>query len=179
MAKFPDKTAIVSETQSWTFRQLNEHSNRIANVFHSHGYKKGDVVALLLENRPEFVATWLGLSKIGVITPLINTNLRGPSLLHSITVAKGTALIYGEGFVTAVEDILKDLPSNVALYQFNNQTKSPVHGNAKDLTTLLEAACKDKLPASADRPSHHDKLVYIYTSGTTGLPKAAVISHSR
>ncbi|XP_075169507.1 fatty acid transport protein 2 isoform X1 [Haematobia irritans] len=179
VSKFPDKTVIVSETQSWTYRQLNEFSNRMANVFHSHGYKKGDVVGLLLENRAEFVGTWLGLSKIGVITPLINTNLRGPSLLHSITVAKCNAFIYGEGFTDAIETILKDLPSNIALYQFNNEPNSPVSGNAKDLTTLLETAAKDKLASSAERPSHHDKLVYIYTSGTTGLPKAAVISHSR
>ncbi|XP_073846334.1 fatty acid transport protein 2 isoform X2 [Musca autumnalis] len=179
VSKNPDKLVIVSETQSWTFRQLNEYSNRIANVFHSHGYKKGDVVALLMENRAEFVGTWLGLSKIGVITPLINTNLRGPSLLHSITVAKCSALIYGESFTEAVEFILKDLPSNIALYQYNNELRAPVSGTAKDLATLLDAACKDKLPASAESPSHHDKLVYIYTSGTTGLPKAAVISHSR
>lgn len=179
VSKFPDKLVIVSETQSWTYRQLNEFSNRMANVFHSHGYKKGDVVALLMENRAEFVGTWLGLSKIGVITPLINTNLRGPSLLHSITVAKCSALIYGESFTDAVEFILKDLPSNVALYQYNNEIQKPVNGNAKDLATLLDAAPKDKIPTSAERPSHHDKLVYIYTSGTTGLPKAAVISHSR
>lgn len=179
VANFPDKVAIVSDTQSLTFRQLNEFSNRIANVFHGHGYKKGDVVGLLLENRPEFVGTWLGLSKIGVITPLINTNLRGPSLLHSITVANCTAFIYGEAFVEAMNDISKEIPSNIALYQFNNEANQPINGTAKDLTTLLDAAPKDKLPASADRPTHHDKLVYIYTSGTTGLPKAAVISHSR
>ncbi|XP_061402933.1 long-chain fatty acid transport protein 4 [Musca vetustissima] len=179
VSKNPDKLVIVSETQSWTFRQLNEYSNRIANVFHSHGYKKGDVVALLMENRAEFVGTWLGLSKIGVITPLINTNLRGPSLLHSITVAKCSALIYSESFTEAIEFILKDLPSNVALYQYNEEPRTAVSGNAKDLKELLETACKDKLPASAERPSHHDKLLYIYTSGTTGLPKAAVISHSR
>lgn len=179
VAKSPEKVAIVSETHSWTFRQLNEFSNRIANVFHSHGYKKGDVVGLLLENRPEFVGTWLGLSKIGVITPLINTNLRGPSLLHSITVAKCTAFIYGEGFSDAMNDISKEIPLNIALYQINNEVSKPVNGTAKDLSTLLEAAAKDKLPASVDPPNHHDKLVYIYTSGTTGLPKAAVISHSR
>lgn len=179
MAKYPDKIAIVSETHSFTFRQLNEFSNRVANVFYSHGYKKGDVVGLLLENRPEFVGIWLGLSKIGVITPLINTNLRGPSLLHSITVAKCSAIIYGEAFVEAMNVVLKDLPSNVALYQFNNEINQPVNGTAKDFCTLLNNAAKDGVTGSFERVSHHEKLVYIYTSGTTGLPKAAVISHSR
>jgi solute carrier family 27 (fatty acid transporter), member 1/4 len=48
-----------------------------------------------MENRPEFVATWLGLSKIGVVTPLINHNLKKQSLLHSITIAGSNALIFG------------------------------------------------------------------------------------
>lgn len=83
----------------WTFREVNEYSNRIANVFHAHGYKRGDTVGLLLENRPEYVATWLGLSKLGVIVPLINNNLRMDSLLHSITVANCNALIFGEDYL--------------------------------------------------------------------------------
>ncbi|EDW10817.2 long-chain fatty acid transport protein 4 isoform X1 [Drosophila mojavensis] len=185
VARQPDKLAIVSESQKWTFRQLNEHANRVANVFHSHGYKKGDVVGLLLENRAEFVGTWLGLSKIGVITPLINTNLRGASLQHSIKVGNCTALIYGVSYRSAVMDIAKDLPAHVALYQFNDETTAAVptegiaQGLAQQLNTLLESAAKDKVAAGASRADHHDKLVYIYTSGTTGLPKAAVITHSR
>lgn len=185
VAQHPDKLAIVSETQEWTFRQLNEHANRVANVFHSHGYKKGDVVGLLLENRAEFVAIWLGLSKIGVITPLINTNLRGASLQHSIKVGQCTALIYGLAYRSAVMDIAKDLPAHVALYQFNDESKTeePIdglsQGLAQQLNALLETAPKDKVAAGASRPDHQDKLVYIYTSGTTGLPKAAVITHAR
>lgn len=176
----PEKVAVVSETQRWTFRQVNEHANRVANVLQAQGYQKGDVVALLLENRAEYVATWLGLSKIGIITPLINTNLRGPSLLHSITVAHCNALIYGEDFTEAVADITKDLPANLTLFQFNNEnnnSQSDAVKQAKNLNTLLSAA-SDAKPGKT-QVAHHDKLVYIYTSGTTGLPKAAVISHSR
>ncbi|KAH8297174.1 hypothetical protein KR044_005825, partial [Drosophila immigrans] len=185
VAQYPDKLAIVSETQQWTFRQLNEHANRVANVFHSHGYKKGDVVGLLMENRCEFVATWLGLSKLGVITPLINTNLRGASLQHSIKVGNCTALIYSISFRAAVMDIAKDLPAHVALYQFNDGDNSSeasdglTQGLAQHLNPLLQSAAKDKVAAGATRADHQDKLVYIYTSGTTGLPKAAVITHSR
>lgn len=74
---------------------MEEYSNKIANIFKSHGYRKGDIVALFLENKPEFVCIWLGLSKIGVIVPLINTNLRLNSLVHSITIAKTQAVIFG------------------------------------------------------------------------------------
>lgn len=49
-----------------------------------------------MENRPEFICIWLGLSKIGVIIPLINSNLKQESLLHSITVANCNAVIFSE-----------------------------------------------------------------------------------
>ncbi|XP_017482804.1 PREDICTED: LOW QUALITY PROTEIN: long-chain fatty acid transport protein 4-like [Rhagoletis zephyria] len=175
----PDKVAIISETQSWTFLQLSEFSNRIAEIFHSHGYKKGDVVGLMLENRAEYVGIWLGLSKCGIITALINTNLKGPSLLHSITVAKCAALIYGEDFYDMIANIASDIPAK--LFQFNNEINKPVRNSAEDLATLLHSSANDKAQPfnSTQHPNHHDKLMYIYTSGTTGLPKAAVISHSR
>lgn len=159
--------------------QVSDYSNRVANVFHTHGYKHGDVVGLLLENRPEFVATWLGLSKLGIIIPLINHNLRKNALVHSITVAKCNALILGESLREAVSEITESLPSSLALYQFNDAPQQAVMANAKDLTTLMQDASKELPTANVKKADHHDKLLYIYTSGTTGLPKAAVITHSR
>uniref|UniRef100_A0A1B0GBY8 long-chain-fatty-acid--CoA ligase n=1 Tax=Glossina morsitans morsitans TaxID=37546 RepID=A0A1B0GBY8_GLOMM len=178
-AKHPDKIAIVSETQTWTFRNLNEFSNQVANVFLTHGYKKSDVVGVMLGNCPEYVGIWLGLSKIGVITALINTNLRGQSLLHSIAVAKCTAIIYGETFAQVVDDISKKIPSNIAFYQINDDLNTPVKSPSTNLTSLLKTAGTEQISAPVEHSLHHDKLLYIYTSGTTGLPKAAVISHSR
>lgn len=100
VAKHPQKACLIYEGREWTFREVNEFSNRIANLFQQNGYKRGDVVALFMENRPEFVCTWLGLSKIGVIVPLINTNLRQTSLLHSVQIAKSQALIYSESLAS-------------------------------------------------------------------------------
>lgn len=182
-ASHPEKICVIYEDQEWTFRDINEFSNRVANLFHLHGYKRGDVICLLLENRPEFIGIWLGLSKIGIITPLINTNQQGPSLVHSIVVAESNALIYGEQFTKSIQDISNELykkvPSSFNLYQLNNEINKPHKQFAKDLTTLLESVPKAKGPANVEKVDHHDKLLYIYTSGTTGLPKAAVISHSR
>lgn len=110
--KYPHREAIVFENRSFTFLevkyvdlifdltnhadlQLEEFANKVANVFKSQGYKKGDVVALFLENKPEYIGFWLGLAKIGVIVPLINSNLKQKSLIHSITVAKSQAVIFG------------------------------------------------------------------------------------
>lgn len=182
--KHPQKVCIVFEDQKWTFAQVEEYSNKIANVFKSHGYKKGDVVALFLENKPEFVCIWLGLSKLGVITPLINTNQRLTSLVHSIKIAKSQALIFGSELSEAVTEVLDQIESNVALYELNFDTNAATTNASNERYQNLAAILKDasttqpQLTAS-EKADHHDRIIYIYTSGTTGLPKAAVISTAR
>lgn len=166
--------------QEWSFAEVEEYSNKIANVFKSHGYKKGDVIALFLENKPEFICTWLGLSKLGVIVPLINTNQRLVSLVHSITIANSQAIIFGTELSTAVIEILDQIESKVALYELTSLREQPknTHSSFENLNQLL-AEANPTPPVLQDPPGYHDNLVYIYTSGTTGLPKAAVISNSR
>ncbi|PSN39833.1 Long-chain fatty acid transport protein 4 [Blattella germanica] len=139
--------------------KVEEYSNKIANVFKNHGYQKGDTVGLLMENRPEYVCMWLGLSKLGVITALINYNLRQNPLVHSITVGNCQALI----FSSELTDVT------------NNESAGL---GEKNLSTLADEAPITP-PVITQKVGYQDRLLYIYTSGTTGLPKAAVISHSR
>ena len=70
----------------------------IGNLFKNQfRLKKGDCVALFMGNKPEFIGIWLGLSKIGVITAWINTNLKKQALFHSIKIAESKAVIYDTG----------------------------------------------------------------------------------
>ncbi|KAG7208410.1 hypothetical protein KM043_014642 [Ampulex compressa] len=179
VSRHPNKVCFIFEDQEWTFQQVEDYSNKIATLFKTHGYRKGDAVALLMENRPEFVAIWLGLSKIGVITPLINTNLRKSILLHSINVANCQALIYGVDFNDVVADIAPSLNAKLALYRFGHKTNTiATNMKEKDLIALLEDV-PSVPPVVQEKVCYNDKLLYIYTSGTTGLPKAAVITSSR
>ena len=82
---------------------MEDYSNRIANFYMSQGYKKGDSVALFISNRPEQIITWLGLSKIGVIPALINSNLRKEALMHTIRVANCKAVIFGQELEDGIE----------------------------------------------------------------------------
>ena len=103
----PDKVAYISvDAESrLTYKEANELSNKIAHCFYDRGFRKGDVIALIMENRVEYVPIWLGLSKIGVITALINTNLRGDSLKHCIESGEAKAILYTSLF----EDVIKNL----------------------------------------------------------------------
>lgn len=177
--KHPSKACLIFEDRAWSFTEVNEYANRVANHFQLNGFKSGDVVGLLMENRPEFVCIWLGLSKLGIIVPLINTNLRQNALLHSINVANCNALVFSESLASAIEESRDTLPDSVALYQFNDIPTTPMIRDAKDFVKLIGVCSTENVIVKGDSYRHHNKLLYIYTSGTTGLPKAAVISHSR
>lgn len=93
----PDRLALVDAGSGacWTFAQLDAYSNAVANVFHQLGFVPGDVVAIFLEGRPEFVGLWLGLAKMGVEAALLNVNLRHESLAFCLGTSGAKALIFG------------------------------------------------------------------------------------
>ena len=91
----PDAIAFYYQDRTLSYGALEAHANRVAHWAHGAGAGQGDVVALLMENRPEYVATWLGLLKVGAVVALINTNLRGIPLAHSIAIAGAKHTIVG------------------------------------------------------------------------------------
>ena len=66
--KNPDLIALQYDDQQFTYRELDQESNKVANWAIDKGYKHGNVISLLMENKPEFLFTWIGLSKLGVTT---------------------------------------------------------------------------------------------------------------
>lgn len=109
----PDKAAVVyaNDNRSWTFRQLNSYANSVANYFSRIGLRKGDTVALFMENSPEYIGLYLGLWKIGVVVAFVNHNLRHESLIHCVRVAKSRALVFSSSLSAAVADIREELGS--------------------------------------------------------------------
>ena len=89
--------------------KVEDLTNRLANFFTAEGYKHGDVIALLLDNSLEYPCVWLGLSKIGCITALINTNLRAKPLLHSIATVKAKSLITSKQILSGNEHVFNPL----------------------------------------------------------------------
>ena len=92
------KNELPGDEHSGLGVQINDLSNKVAHIFEDGGFKPGDTVALFLDNRPEYVAIWLGLAKAGIITALINHNLRGSPLSHSINIVVSKAVIFGAEF---------------------------------------------------------------------------------
>ena len=96
---------------------MENFANKIANLFtETFHLKRGDCIALMMENRPENVGIWYGMSKIGVTTALININLRTKVLLHSIEIARPKLIIYDEELEEGVYLDLKSLRKYI-IYQ--------------------------------------------------------------
>lgn len=179
----PHGMALLFEEQKFSYKALNEWANQIGHFYLSLGARKGDVIAVMVENRPELLATVIALAKIGVTTALVNTSQTAKALTHSINLVKPIAVIAGEECRAAIEEVRSDL--NVGTDRFHWFADQPTRvesGTApKGWSNLAEKI--DHFP-KFNTPTTHtvqgkDGLFYIYTSGTTGLPKAVIFTHSR
>jgi fatty-acyl-CoA synthase len=175
VAAAPHRLAILFDGRKLTNAELEAAANRVARWASAQGIGRGDVVGLLMENRPEYVITWLGLAKLGAVTALLNTNLRGNPLAHSLDVADAKHLIVGAELGNALATAQAHAKSWPTVWG----TGGPVPG-ARDLDAELAMRSPDPIDREVRRGlKASDKLFYIYTSGTTGLPKAANVSHLR
>lgn len=94
-ARNRNKVCIHFEDVSWTFERMSRYSNQVANALYKLGFRSGDEVSLMMDNRPEFIGLWLGCSKLGVTPAMINTNQKGSALVHAITCVQSKALLFG------------------------------------------------------------------------------------
>ena len=167
--KRPRNIAIHCLDQAVTYADLDALANRYANWAIQNGIGRGDAVALLMENRPDYIAAWLGLFKVGAQVALINTNLVGTALAHSIAISGARHAIVGAELLES----FREAP-------FETVPALWVEGEGGNLTAAL-IATSDKAPGKKARAgvTLKDRAFFIYTSGTTGLPKAANFSHMR
>ena len=177
--RYPDNICILYQDKKWTYRVLNAWVNRLSQHFIKSGIQKGDVVALMMENRPEIIAISMALAKIGAITALINTSQRNQTLLYSFQLSNAKLILIGEELISHFKEIAKDdIFVSVPVFA----VKHSVH--KKEITGYsyfdIEARRQsDNEPKLKEKIYARDACLYIYTSGTTGLPKASVISHGR
>jgi fatty-acyl-CoA synthase len=172
-----DRVALTGEGETLTFRELAVRANRYARWAIAQGLRDGDVVCLLMPNRPEYVALWLGLTRAGCVVALLNTNLVGDGLAHCIDAARSTHLIVDNALVSRAAAIQDKLPP---------ATRAWTHGGPGPIAgwpdIVPESERQDGAPlAGSERraPTPDDRALLVFTSGTTGLPKAGVITHAR
>ncbi|MBN3318355.1 S27A6 protein, partial [Atractosteus spatula] len=174
--KTPDKPFIVFEGEVYTYEDVDKRSNKVAQVFKQQGgVKKGDTVALLMSNEPDFICVWFGLCKLGCQVAFLNFNIKSKSLLHCFESCEAKTLVLGADFIHLLDDVLFTLQQNkIDLWLLDRD--SPYQG-VNTLLDKIEGTSEESVPDVCSPTNIMSNFIYIFTSGTTGLPKAARISH--
>jgi fatty-acyl-CoA synthase len=171
--RFGDAPALLTEKETLSFRALARCANRYARWALALRLEKGDTVCLLMPNQPEYLAIWLGITRVGGVVALINTHLAGASLAHCIDVVCPKHIIVAPEFAWTLERARPSLTTSAAIWQHGA-------GLSDDIAAAVADLSGDALTPEESGPvSIDDRALYVYTSGTTGLPKAAKISHYR
>ncbi len=168
----PDKVCIVCTGHGevrYTWRELNERVNRLANSLGKLGLKKGNHVAVLMENCHTYVEIYYAMAKMGIIPVPLNLRLHPKELQYIIEHSDSIGLIIGPEF--------KEMFSNLkpALSKVKYYVSVEERFNGMELyEELVEKGSPDE---PAVRIAENNTAILMYTGGTTGLPKGAVLTH--
>lgn len=174
-SRHPERVALISERETFTYGDYNGRANRYARFAKSEGIAKGETVALLMPNRPEYLAIWMGVARSGGATALLNTSQTGQALAHSIAIVKPKIAIVAAELLEAFQSALPFLETPPKLFVHGANDTDALRGDEAVMHFSPERLGPDeRVTLTLD-----DKCLYIYTSGTTGLPKAANINHYR
>jgi fatty-acyl-CoA synthase len=173
--RFGDSHALISPHETFSFEELAARANRYARWALEQELAPGDTIGLLMPNCPEYLAIWLGITRVGCVAALLNTNIAGASLAHCIDAVKARHVIVASELTSSISSSLPFCESQPQVW---------VHGAAHSLFRSLGPMIEGLSAAALQAPecrsvSLADRALCIYTSGTTGLPKAANVSHHR
>lgn len=160
VASSPDHLAIVDGARRMSYRELEERTNRLANVLLNQGLGAGARVAILSRNRLEYLELELAAAKAGLIVAALNWRLAKREMAHCITLVNPDLIL--------VEPALSDQLAALDIPSFDRITIG------KDYENQLSQASPEAPVCDLDPEMG---LIILYTSGTTGLPKGALISH--
>src|SRR5260370_32830029 len=167
--RFDSALAIIAERECLTYRGLAGRSNQCSHWALEQGLSRGDVVCLLMPNCPEYMAVWLGITRIGATVSLVNTNLTGKSLAHSVNIVEPKHVIVGAELADTFPAVGQQLGLGVQCW---------VHGESshgfRRIDEVIQRYPRYRLHSSERKPLSIQYLaLYIYTSATTCVSKDA------
>ncbi len=171
-ARFGDAPALLSDHATLSFRELAGRVNAIARWTRAHALS-GRTICLLMRNEPDYLAIWLGITRVGGVVALLNTNLRGAALIHCIKTAGAEHIIVDATLKDALDAALTEPQMSATVWVRGG------HDPASFDDEIKMFAAGPLSPDEETGVSLSDRALSIYTSGTTGLPKAANVSHRR
>lgn len=163
--RVPDAMALSFEHRTYTYRELDEASTRVAAALLGRGLKKGDRVAAFGKNSDAYVLLWLGVAKAGLVHVPVNFALGGRELAYLVRQSGAVAVFADAG-----------LRATLATSGVSLAISGTLRGGSDD-DVLAWARSTGSLPTLPEGPSDEDVAQLLYTSGTTSDPKGAIMTH--
>ena len=173
VAQCGSRVFFYFKDQSFTYEDLDRESDRVAAGLQNLGIGKGDKVAIIMSNRPEFLFLWFGLSKLGAVEVPVNTAHRGDLLTYMMDKSDSRALVVEAGFMDRVAPVLGDLPQLEQLIVLGDP-ETTLPETEKKVFDYGNVCDND---GNFDAPSviWSDPFVIMFTSGTTGPSKGSLM----
>jgi acyl-CoA synthetase (AMP-forming)/AMP-acid ligase II len=168
--KFPHKLALVSETRSLTFQELNDRVNRLANWLLDSGLRRGDRIGVLVHNGHQFIEVYFASAKTGAIFCPYNNHFKQSELKDILDYSTPRYLVVDRDFVEMVSTLKPELKSVEKCICLQG-TSLPL---MEDYETLLG---RGRAEEPNTKVLEDDVLSIIFTGGTTGKPKGAMRTH--
>ncbi|KJL42965.1 MULTISPECIES: acyl-CoA synthetase [Microbacterium] len=166
--KDPDKTAVVFGDHELTYRELADAADRVAAVLWHRGIRRGDAVAYIGENSPQFLEVMFGAAQLGAVFVPVNTRLAAPEVQHLLVDSAARAVVLDPEFL---ERAMPGVEAGRIAHVIVTGEGLAEHPG---LARLTATAPGGHTVADVDLD---DPAAIVYTSGTTGRPKGAVLTH--
>lgn len=176
-----ERTFLLYKDEKYSFKELHEQSNKIANALIGRGVKKGDKVVTLLSNSPEYLFIWWGIAKTGAVHVPINNAYRGETLVDVVNRSDAEFAFVEAGISLNRFRKVVDKLMNLKEVAISHRLASSNPKKEEIDLALPSCTLSDLLASSANTPdvkvNFYDPVCIAYTSGTTGPPKGAVLPH--
>ena len=173
-----DRAWLIYGGEKYSYAQAHDISNRYANGFADLGIRKGDHVAIMMPNCPEFIWTIWGLGKLGAVTVPLNTAARGDLLRYFVTQSDSCVVVVASEWADRMAEALAG-ENNIRAFITHGGAGTKLAGLGKplvDIKTLAEASPREPDPELVHAG---DPQYIMYTSGTTGPSKGVISPHSQ